>query len=69
MSTLEIVAVIIGIFFVVGILVGVLLVVALPVLRSLLWERRRRREAVGRGQWKPTSRNDDDTRPPRWPGA
>jgi uncharacterized membrane protein YciS (DUF1049 family) len=69
MSAFEIIALIIGIFFIVGIIVGILLVVAIPVLRSVLWERRRHRALKHGNRWKVPPRNDEDTRPPRWPGG
>ncbi len=66
MTGFELIAGIIGIFFIVGIAVGVLLVVALPQLR-------RRRSGVRYlkgGDWQepPSLGRDDDDKPPRWPG-
>jgi membrane protein implicated in regulation of membrane protease activity len=71
MRGFEIVAIVIGVFFAMGVAVGMLLVIALPLLRALLWDRRnRRRDTDGGGNWwKQSSRNDDDRRPPRWPGG
>jgi hypothetical protein len=69
MNGFEIIAIVTGIFFVVGIAVGVLLVVTLPLLRAVLRDRRNRRSSNG-GNWsKLPPRDDDDRRPPRWPGA
>jgi hypothetical protein len=71
MSGFELVAGVIGIFFVVGIAVGVLVVIALPQLRP---GRRRRyvndgRRYMNRGGWQePPAGRDDDGKPPRWPG-
>jgi hypothetical protein len=71
MRGFEIIAIVISVFFVIGITVGMLLVIALPLLRSLLWNRRNRRRYMdGDGNWwKLSPRNDDDRRPPRWPGG
>ncbi len=66
MRGFEIVAVVIGVFFVVGIVAGMLLVVALPMLRHL----RRGRRYMDGGDWRelpPT--HEDDEKPPRWPGG
>jgi hypothetical protein len=64
MSGFELVAVIIGIFFMVGIAVGVLIVIALPPIRHY---RRARRYMEG-GGWQEPAALDDDGDPPRWPG-
>jgi hypothetical protein len=70
MNGFEIIAIVIGIFFVVGIAVGMLLVVTLPLLRAVLRNRRNRHGYKNRGNWsKLPPRDDDDRRPPRWPGA
>ena len=71
MRGFEIIAIVIGIFFVIGIAVGMLLVVALPLLRGMLWNRRNRHRYMdGGGNWgKQSPRNDDDRRPPRWPSG
>jgi MFS superfamily sulfate permease-like transporter len=69
MRGFDIVAIIIGIFFVIGIAVGILLVIALPLLQAMLLHRRnRRRYGNGSDRWK-LPPNDDDRRPPRWPGG
>jgi hypothetical protein len=73
MRGFEIVAVVIGIFFVVGIGVGVLLVVALPALRTM-WRVMLRRLRYGRrymdgGNWQELPPRDDGEKPPRWPGG
>jgi hypothetical protein len=72
MSGFELVAGVIGIFFVVGIAVGVLVVIALPQLRRGRRGRRymndSRRYMSGGGWQEPPARRDDDERPPRWPG-
>jgi MFS superfamily sulfate permease-like transporter len=69
MRGFEIVAIVIAVFFVIGIAVGMLLVIALPLLRSVRLNRRnRRRYKNGDNWWKPAS-DDDDRRPPRWPGG
>jgi MFS superfamily sulfate permease-like transporter len=67
MSGFEIVAIVVGIFFVVGIVVGVLLVVALPVLQAYFRHRRNRRRHMKAANWQKLTR-DEDTRPPPWPG-
>jgi hypothetical protein len=65
----EIIAIVIGVFFAIGIAVGVLLVIALPLLQAMLRHRRNRRRHVNDGdRWK-LPPNDDDRRPPRWPGG
>jgi hypothetical protein len=69
MRGFEIIAIVIGVFFAIGIAVGMLLVITLPLLRSLLWNRRnRRRHLDGGNWWKLPPRDDEDRRPPRWPG-
>jgi hypothetical protein len=70
MRGFEIVAIVVGIFFVVGIAVGMLLVIALPLLRGILRNRRNRRRYMDGGNWaKLPPRDDDDRRPPRWPSG
>jgi MFS superfamily sulfate permease-like transporter len=69
MRGFEIVAIVIGIFFVIGIAVGMLLVIALPLLRGMLRNRRNRRRYVDGGNWAKLPTRDDDRRPPRWPGG
>jgi HAMP domain-containing protein len=70
MRSFEIIAIVIGVFFATGIAVGVLLVIALPLLRAMLRNRRNRRRYVDRGNWsKVPPRDNDDRRPPRWPGG
>jgi hypothetical protein len=64
MSGFELVASVIGIFFVVGIAVGVLLVVGLPQIRHY----RRMRKYVKDSHWHLPPAFDDDSRPPPWPG-
>jgi hypothetical protein len=65
----EVVAVVIGLFFAIGIAMGMLLVVALPLIRAMLRQRREERSYMDGGDWRelPPPRDDDD-RPPRWPG-
>ena len=69
MKGFEIIAIVIAVFFVIGIAVGMLLVVALPLLKSMLRQRREERRYMDGGDWRelPPSREDDD-KPPRWPG-
>jgi hypothetical protein len=43
MRGFEIIAIVIGVFFVIGIAVGMLLVIALPLLQAVLRNRRNRR--------------------------
>lgn len=70
MRGFEIVAIVIGLFFTIGIAVGMLLVVALPLLRPMHQHRRGRRRYVGGGNWhEPTPPHEDDGRPPQWPGG
>ena len=70
MNIIELVASVIGIFFVAGLAVGVLLVMALPVLRgmfwSLFWPYRDCRGRVDDRDWRELPRRDDDERPPWW---
>jgi hypothetical protein len=70
MRGVEIVAVVIGLFFAIGIGVGMLLVVALPLLKPMHQRRRGKRRYMDGGDWRelPPPR-DDDGRPPRWPGG
>jgi MFS superfamily sulfate permease-like transporter len=67
MRGFETIAIVIGVFFVVGIAVGMLLVIALPLLRSARRERRNRR-LNGGDWWKMSPSCDDDVRRPPWPG-
>jgi MFS superfamily sulfate permease-like transporter len=68
MRGFELVAIVIGIFFTIGIAVGVLLVIALPLLRAVRRERRNRR--LNGGNWrKEPPGNNGDRQPPRWPGV
>ena len=70
MKGFEIIAIVIAVFFVIGIAVGMLLIVALPLLQAVLRNRRNRRRHVDRGNWsKVPPHDDDDRRPPRWPGG
>jgi HAMP domain-containing protein len=70
MRGFEIIAIVIGVFFAIGIAVGILLVITLPSLQAMLRNRRNRRRYVDRGNWsKEPPRDDDDWRPPRWPGG
>jgi hypothetical protein len=70
MRGFEIIAIVIGVFFAIGIAVGMLLVITLPLLRAMLRNRRNRRGYMDGGNWwKVPSRHDDDHRPPRWPGG
>jgi hypothetical protein len=78
----EVVAGVIAAFFLIGIGVGVLLVIALPALRrrrdirDIDWDADRRRHGLppgygdgeGPGWQEPPSPDDDQGRPPRWPG-
>jgi uncharacterized membrane protein YciS (DUF1049 family) len=68
MKGFEIIAIVIGVFFAMGIAMGMLLVGALPLLRSVLRTRRNRRRYKNRGDWWKLS-TDDDRRSPRWPGG
>jgi hypothetical protein len=67
MRSFEIIAIVIGIFFFMGIAVGMLLVVALPVLQAALRSRRNRRRYRNGGDWWKLSPDDVGRRPPRWP--
>ena len=69
MRSFEIVAIVIGIFFAIGIVVGMLLVITLPLLRALLRGRRNRRRHIDGGNWWKSHPGDDDRRPPPWPGG
>jgi hypothetical protein len=70
MKGFEIIAIVIAVFFAIGIAVGMLLVITIPLLRAVLRNRRDRRRYVDRGNWsKGSPRDDDDRRPPRWPGG
>jgi hypothetical protein len=67
----EVVAIVMGVFFAVGIGVGVLLVIALPALRSI-WRRMIRRLRYGRnymdgGNWGELPPRGDGKKPPHWP--
>ncbi|HEY0933239.1 MAG TPA: hypothetical protein VGD91_05775 [Trebonia sp.] len=69
MKGFEIIAIVIGVFFIIGIAVGMLLVIVLPLFKSMLWNRRNRRIDAG-NRWNLPSRDDDaDERPRRWPGG
>jgi hypothetical protein len=69
MRGFEVVAVVIGLFFAIGIAVGMLLVVALPLLKSMLRQRGEERRYMHGDDWRelPPPR-EDDGKPPRWPG-
>jgi hypothetical protein len=71
MRGFEIIAIVVGVFFVIGIAVGMLLVITLPLLRAMLLHRRDRGRYMdgGGNWWKQSPRNDNDWRPPRWPGG
>jgi hypothetical protein len=69
MRGFEIIAIVIGVFFAIGIAVGMLLVIALPLLRGMLWNRRNRRRYKNGGNWWKLSPDDDARRAPRWPGG
>lgn len=66
MSGFEIIAIVIGVFFAMGITTGILLVITLPLLRAMLRTRRNRRR-YGGDWWKLAA--DDVRRPSRWPGG
>jgi hypothetical protein len=70
MRGFEVVAIVIGLFFAIGIAVGMLLVVALPLLKSMHQPRRGKRRYMNGGDWRelPPPR-EDDGKPPRWPGG
>lgn len=61
MRDFEIIAIVIGVFFAIGIAVGMLLVIALPLHRSMLRHGRNRRRYMdgGRAWWKLPPRSDD----------
>jgi hypothetical protein len=63
MTGFELVAGVMGIFFIVGFAAGVLLVIALPQLRRY----RRARKYMNRGDWREPPPADEDEGPPRWP--
>jgi hypothetical protein len=65
-SGFELVAGVIGIFFVTGLAMGVLIVAVLP---RWLGRRRAVRRSVNGGDWREPPRRDDGERPPRWPGS
>ena len=66
MRGFEIIAIVIVVFFVIGIGTGMLMVITLPLLRAVLRTRRNRRRYGG--DWWKMSTNDG--RPPsRWPGG
>ena len=69
MRGFEIIAIVIGVFFAIGIAVGMLLVIALPMLRAMLLTRRNRRRYRDGGNWWKMPPDDEDRRPPRWPGG
>jgi hypothetical protein len=69
MNGFEILAIVIGVFFAIGIAVGMLLIIALPLLQGLLVSRRNRRRSSRGGNWWKLPPDDDDRRPPRWPGS
>jgi uncharacterized membrane protein YciS (DUF1049 family) len=64
MRNFEIVAAVIGVFFVTGIAVGMLLVVALPVLSVSVRHRRNRRRYRKDGNWQKLTPRDDQAKPP-----
>jgi hypothetical protein len=68
MRGFEIMAIVIGVFFVIGIAVGVQLVITLPLLQSVLRIRRNRRRYRNGGDWWKQSPDSGNRRPPRWPG-
>ncbi len=67
MRSFEIAAIVIGIFFVIGIVIGMLLVIMVPLLRAVLRSRRDRRSYLGGGNWRESP--DRGRRPPPWPGG
>lgn len=69
MRGFEIIAIVIGVFFAMGIAAGMLLVIALPQLQSVLRTRRNRRRYKNGGDWWKLSTDGDNRRPPRWPGG
>ena len=68
MRSFEIIAIVIGIFFAIGIVVGMLLVITLPLIQAMFRNRRNRRRYMDRGNWSKLPPSDDG-RPPRWPGG
>jgi hypothetical protein len=68
MRDFEVVAVVIGLFFAIGIAVGMLLVVALPLLKSMIQRRREARRYMDGGDWRELPPRDYDEGPPPWPG-
>ena len=69
MRGFEVVTIVIGVFFAIGIAVGMLLVIALPLLRPIHQRRRGRRRYMDRGDWPELPPpHEDDGKPPRWPG-
>jgi hypothetical protein len=60
-SGLELVAGVIGIFFVAGIVMGVLIVTVIPMWRG--------RRYINTGDWHELPHRDDDAGPTRWPGS
>jgi hypothetical protein len=73
MSAAVVVAVIIGVFFVIGLLVGGIMVIALPLLRDRRFGRSNRREPGSQPEYDvtPDAGGPDDATPgdsPRWPG-
>jgi hypothetical protein len=69
MKGFEIIAIVIGVFFVIGIAVGVQLVITLPLLQSVLRIRRNRRRYKSGGDWWKVPSDYGSGRPPRWPGG
>ena len=51
MRGFEIIAIVIGVFFAMGIATGMLLVITLPLLRAVLRTRRNRRRYKNGGDW------------------
>ena len=68
MRGFEIIAIVVGVFFAIGIGVGMLLVIALPLLRVMVLNRRNRRGYKNGGNWWKLP-PDGDGRPPCWPGG
>jgi hypothetical protein len=73
MSAAVVVAVIIGVFFVIGLLVGGIMVIALPLLRDRRFGRSKPREPGSQPEYDvtPDAGGPDDAAPddrPRWPG-
>ena len=62
MKGFEIIAIVIGVFFAIGIAVGMLLVIALPMLRAMLRNRRNRRRYTDGSNWSKLPPGDDDRR-------